>query len=191
MPNLISSLEFAFLLQQLKNNFLGLVGLIEYSNQFDDFQSPPFHQVLQGQPIVDVDDQGFAAVLVRHSQYVHAHTVDSLVVPIRMQKQPRLVSLHQRGQEPALLVLPRLFVELLYLQESQAVPAPMPLNDRSAMRLVLLPQLVVLVAVQVAGLLEDMHQLLDELRPCLAVGDAQHAPELPHLPEVDFLLLAR
>ena len=56
------------------------------------------------------------------------------------------------------------------------------------MRLILLPQLIILILMQVPRFSQDEGDLLDSFGPELAVGDAEHSSELPHLFEINRLL---
>lgn len=136
---LVLRCQLPLLVQELYDDALSLVGFVEDSYQLDDLQASPLHEVLEGELVIDIDDERLSIVLIGYSLDVHLDAADTLVVAIFVEQQSRLVALDEGAEEPALLVLPGHFIELLNLQVSETVATPVPLDNGGAVSLILLP----------------------------------------------------
>ena len=85
---------------------MGVIYLVELTNELNDSLPSAFHQVLERELVIDVDDHGFSIVLIGHTLDVHADLMQGLVVASRMEEKTGLVAFGQGVKESTAFVLP-------------------------------------------------------------------------------------
>jgi hypothetical protein len=112
------------------------------------------------------------------------------MVALPVQKQSDFIPFDKGVDKSIPFILPNIFVEFMNTEKSHLVTSPVLLYQGRTMIPVLLPELIVLISMQISRLLKSSHNLPESLGSDLTVSHTEQATKFSHLLEIDFYMFS-